>query len=1392
MNAMRKTVLAAAATLFLVWMTLFLARFRADDADAVLRFVLGVFFALIILFRSKPRDAARDADAALPVSLVSVSAAAGTLLVAIGIFVPILQFEWLGLMLLMYACLKWALPGSFSRDIVLALFLLYWVHPLPGRLFGAFQFWMQQASIQGAEWILHGFNQRVWADGFVLHAGARAFGVPEACSGMRTAVTVLLCTLGVGVLFRLRPVEVALFSVLGVAQVLLLNMARIAALVVWAQDKAPERSETILHDTLWLFLLAALALVQAEMSWWKRFRLKRHQVRKAVEAGEAEPPDRGSYLPQLWTFLHRWRYALASAVLAVLFLAAAGYRRRPFHRAAMIDRVATELMHSDLSAAERAVRTTLALQPGNRERQTRLAHIFVLRGKYDQALNAFETMAGELTPFEKILKSWALMALDRMDEGVRLVEAMPPEHRRIPAIAIFLAEYAVRRNRAEEVGVPLVRAAVSHLTIGRVRALFPYLARHDFWPTIAACNHPRPFEMLPEALIAIEANLRVRNTAWAGRILKQAMQRWPDEPSLIRGLFSMAERRPGGEWEHRFSNHLKSNIDRLDADELAMCIEYAFRLVRPDLAWPAYRRLEALDASDPALFLAPARYGPSWFTFRKHHLGIVSTHAAETIDMRKAYYEKRNDPAFAPEWRLIPLAEPLASGEPDAIRRRYLEQALEELGRRERQDALTRRMALVYPAALALAGRFDEARMRLNRWAEQFPEERAEAMFQMVLLDARRGDWPAAYERARQYESATPYPRLEARLLKAQAMLRMNFGPPAMAIAKAIQRDYPDSPSGLLLEAAIWDVHGFEEEALFTLSRTGALPPTRSVAKQLFATGRYREAERLARALGVAQPAFEEDRPGWLVHPAERTVAITWPPPVGDPAERERALRARFETEANPFVQRLLLLEADRIAHGDRAQDAGALIKAWTAAGRDDLERGAALHRLALGLAHDARPDAARDAVEQALRFLPDSAVLWRMAVVLNAGDRSTVERARKACPDDPDLWLAEWALRIREDRARAGIEEDGYVADLKATVERRRFSPGAMVRLSDFLLRQGLPKAAAVAARDAQTRGQGMMSGIIMGLRCAWALRDADWARSAALAGADDARDPRPFHEMLVNLSFSRHAMDADLTRALEYLRKHFPQETEWSERLGFVYFQRGDLSRTRDVLHAVMGDDFKGLRLNTVLIAAETARLQGQLRQATALLEKARREYPDNPVVLNNLIYTLSQDSATASRAVALLPTLLETGGLSFHVHDTAAKTYLSVGRIGQARKHIDLALAGLDEIDPAATEVRLNAAEILLAEGAYERALAATERIVKTSGLSSLVESRARDVHARSRHGLLDSRIRAALALARQGEGDEARLRMRALLKEPRLPADIETRARKALEDIEAGTL
>jgi Tfp pilus assembly protein PilF len=346
--------------------------------------------------------------------------------------------------------------------------------------------------------------------------------------------------------------------------------------------------------------------------------------------------------------------------------------------------------------------------------------------------------------------------------------------------------------------------------------------------------------------------------------------------------------------------------------------------------------------------------------------------------------------------------------------------------------------------------------------------------------------------------------------------------------------------------------------------------------------------------------------------------------------------------------------------------------------------------------------------------------------VILTEGDRDTVEEARRICPEDPDLWLAWLVTRTRQEgRGPWAVEE------MQRAVFGQTFSVGAMVSAGDFLLRKGMAGAAAVAARDAIARSQGYVPAFVLGLKCAVAQNDLKWALSCTLRGAETALDPAPFYKTIVEIKSTGKNVDRDLVLALEYLREHAPAEKLWAERLGQVYFWQHDAERALAVLSPLIAEDIRGVRVQSLLLAAEAARLEGQSGKAVGILETAYAMYPEQMKVLNNLVYNLAQNPRTVQRARDLLPSLLAMSGESFTVYDTAATVYLRSGQIESAKRYMDKALKLIDQNGYGVQEVKLNAAEIMIHSGEYDEARRRLEELRRTPGVPNVVDMSARQL-------------------------------------------------------------
>jgi len=1559
MKRAEKAILVAVLLLLASWMLLNREILLAGR-DGIIRLVLGTLLAGLILFRRKPEGAGFTTRVWLLVALALLGAGLSVL----GIIFGVHQFQWLGLLLLVYACLAWALPARYAGDIVLGLVLFYWVHPIPSQLFGPLQMGMQRLSILGAEWVLHIRDIPVWADQLVLQTGRRVFGVPETCSGMRLVVTVLLCTLGTGILLRLRWYQTLVLLPLGLVQVLALNVLRLALMVRLGNVRPVEWAETFLHDTLGIFLLAALFVVQAEASlcslWTKR-------------------GWHGRIRPAL-----RWTGFVLAATLAIGLLVFGLRKRRPAHRAAMINAVAERFVEADRYAdAERASAFALRLAPDHSKIRTTRARVLMLRHRYPQAL---ELLGGvprqDRDLLHVLLEARGQIGAGNREAGIGLIEALPEQAKGLAAFTFLRAELAAYRGDVPAVSENLIATMKqdSMWLIPGIRTFFPFLAKHEQWRTIVACRAPQRFRDVEQLLIAVHADIKTGALTEAGDLLRNGLKRWPDEARLCGYLGALAALRPGSGWEARYETDLRARLDRVDlqallvhvprcfrlgrpdlawlawhrlaslaggdpaldlllaqvadlwfsfrkqhvgvpagdpiefvdlkdfyfvaeawpraplvdelgevraqrwhkkyvlrcvqelearekrgvlstrmklmfpvalqaarrfedalawmdrlenkketerprgeeraaaeapdelteeeemderthgqlkayrdgreedklrrllaermrkyrptplqltlsaglavetgrdaamsneerfrqgrallrevqahmrtnaapvamhgtlermarvwggsqalarylasrgaetphngwcalfeercrtelagrdSDALVGCLQGAFRLSRPDLAWAAYDRLASVSPDDPALYLAAAMYGEKWFVFKKRAIGLPASRADETLDVRTLYLRHLG-------WTNAPLAAEFKNSRPGEMRERYLARCLTKLDRREKKQDLPLRLHLAYVTALELAGRNEDAHARVELLGEKGLLSRAKALMMQALMYQRERKWQHLYEVTRHYLAVAAAPSGSVRVMQINALMHLDFGLYALLAGQQALAELPGSLQVQRAMSSVLAVLGESEEALFLLQRSGRDFEPAVAADLYFETGRRTEAKRIRMVHGLT-PFPEQERQALLLPRAEQAAKTERWGPALEPEQmsaESKHLAREAERAASPFVAGVLRCKADWYrmrGRGDSSDPAK-----WLAVGRDGSESAIAGTELAILLARHNRIADAAAVAEQVLPALAELPAAWRVLITLKGGAPEVVKRAYKACPEDSSIWLAHLVVRAEEEDAQAWAE-----AEIERVVARGAFPVETLVRAGDFLRRRGLMKAAEKAARHAAASAQGTLPAYLLGLRCALAAQDADWALACAMRGVEHAQDPWPFYRVYAAIKASRHESDESTVAVLTKLAGAFPDEPYWTRSLGEAHLRRGDSREALRLLDKlVAGEPVTRVDLRTLLLAAEAARQAGDLKKALSILEPIYAQWPDNRVVLNNLVYCLASDPATLPRAQAMLPKLLGTWGDSFAALDTAAFVHRMSRNWDSAAAYLEQVHTGVERVDP-----------------------------------------------------------------------------------------------------------
>lgn len=1324
----RRLVIGCAAVLFVLWLSLnFMTRLTVDQNGA-LRFFLGLFLSVVVLVRPK---AASDHGPRFSLKATLLWVGAGTFFTIVGIIIPVRQAEWLGLLMIMFGALAWALPGRYRKDLIGSLIILYWVHPLPGQVFGPLELFMQRISVLGAERLLHMISMPAWADGLGLRSGLRLFEVPEACSGMKTAVTVLLCGASMVLLRRIPWLKGIPIIAAGLVQVVFLNILRIAVIVNLGANKPVMWSPKLLHDTVALFLLIAVGLLYLEVELWERWTARRRKRKTLIELDDfiGEKEDRRRMFPVFWNWFLRWWGTVLTALIlgscAVVFV----MKTRPHHRAQMILGVAEALSMTDSLNAERAVQAGLKIEPGNQDLQLARIRILFMRHRYQDMLDELGRFPpASLSLEQRVMEARARFVLGDFDQALHILDSLPSATKNWPGVCMIRAEFAVIKNQPLEAAEMAKRASRWPALAERIRALFPYFAKREQWQAIVDSDPVSiPYQDPRQAYLAVTANLRLNRLDGAITVMTQVSERWPLDPLFLNPLLALSILRPGREWESYYSQSFTNNLQKLTTDDLARFSENGFLALRPDWAWVAYRRLKVLDAKDPALYTVPAQYLPMWFVFRRQFFGIGASQSDQPLDMRDFCRLTKDVPPWDAFWNEVPLCDEILNKNPLELRRHYLREALDELRRREAQGPLPIRLQRLFPRVLAQSGLTAEAHTRLDALEKTMPAERSDIQLERVALWQSEGRWPEAYETMRQCYQRYSHPPLIYALRYANILMNVNLGPQALVVLEDVRRLYPEAEQVRIALADVWSFHGFPEEALHTL---GLNTPPRSLsakalAELLHRSGRFMEAQRVK---GVAALTIPQREQPLLPMPAETTMA--W---MGDTLREKEFEPAaervkKLDVAASPFLKGLQDLEVTW--YRSRGSTEASSPDRWLGCGRDHIEKALALHRLSVLQARKGNIKEALSIVQQATALYPESAIIWRLRVALSRGDKPVISQARNACPRDPEIWLADIVAQTRTNITSGAW--DGPINTILSSTP-PAFSIHTLVRAGDYFFRIGKVSLAERMADYSVKEGRGFLPAYVLGVRCTLATSNFPAAQGYVRGAIDQTIDPWPFYRLLVELKARTKSRDTDMIRALESLATHFPDEKQWAARLGDVYFVRGEMARAFNVLDQTIRQQGSGLGVRILLMAAEAARQEGRLNQAIDILEQARRDYPTNLTVLNNMVYYLAQEPQTLPRAVHLLPELIGSPP-SFDRLDTIALVYLRNGQTTEATLFMRKALAMVKKEDYAWHELYLNAAEVELAEGNFAAAQSLIQTVRQDSDRTPIIESRARQLWER----------------------------------------------------------
>ncbi|OVE74148.1 hypothetical protein BVX94_01365, partial [bacterium B17] len=430
------------------------------------------------------------------------------------------------------------------------------------------------------------------------------------------------------------------------------------------------------------------------------------------------------------------------------------------------------------------------------------------------------------------------------------------------------------------------------------------------------------------------------------------------------------------------------------------------------------------------------------------------------------------------------------------------------------------------------------------------------------------------------------------------------------------------------------------------------------------------------------------------------------------PSEEDFAAAAAAIKKQLPLLKHGFANKMNRLwleCYEKKSTGKSVLINRWLACGETAEEKATSLSQLVLHLCRAGMIERARNVAGMAVRFMPQSPMLWRMLISLSDADGNVVDAARKFCPDDEEIWLADMVVTKNADTESAS-----------------KFTPAALTRAAEYLVRMGQNDKAVKLMRYATPKARGLLPVYIMGSRCARFVDDRKWALQCTRKAVESSISPSvSLYRKLVEIKSGGDKVDTDteMVAALTNIQEQDPDNPLWAEMLGHVRYIRGGGNILEAMYQMDAAIENGVTSRQAFIVASESARQLGNYEKAEALLEKAMELYKGDIAILNNYIYTLSVAPGRAEKLAAYIPVFEKVIADDTAMLDTLAFAFVASGKYQKAEKVIDRILKKVPESGASWFRAKMFRAEIALRLNMPKRAnIILTQILSKSWGISN----------------------------------------------------------------------
>jgi exosortase len=168
---------------------------------------------------------------------------------------------------------------AISREIIFILLFLLFMIPVPAQIYSAMTIPLQLIVSKISVWVVMLFGVPVFREGNVIHLPDRTLEVVQACSGLRSLMTLLTLSMIVSY-FTLRSNWLRMLLVIsGVPVAIIVNILRVLIIIIFLHyfdfDLTGGELHTIFGVVVFSLAIALVFLIKGVFSFWDKPEIKK-------------------------------------------------------------------------------------------------------------------------------------------------------------------------------------------------------------------------------------------------------------------------------------------------------------------------------------------------------------------------------------------------------------------------------------------------------------------------------------------------------------------------------------------------------------------------------------------------------------------------------------------------------------------------------------------------------------------------------------------------------------------------------------------------------------------------------------------------------------------------------------------------------------------------------------------------------------------------------------------------------------------------------------------------------------------------------------------------------------------------------------------------------------